>query len=201
MIRKPFLENPSGLYKKLNYFGPKKLDSLSKDTLYAHIPDFSFLNQEGDSFTQANLDGKMYVAAFICTSCSTSCPKIAAQFFRMQKKVNYIKAFTVIAHSVYPETETPSALKNYARVVHADPGYWNFLTGNRKSLMDIAHFGYGLSLPDSTRLEHQTNIFLIDKNRHIRGIYDGTSTEQVNRLIDELKVLDAEYRVAKRVKI
>jgi protein SCO1/2 len=199
MIRKPFLENPAGLYKQLNYFGSKQFNTQTKDTVYTTIPDFSFISQEGKSFTSKDLEGKMYVAALICTECSTSCPKIAAQFFRMQKKVNYIKAFTVVAFTINPDTDTPDALKGYARTVHADPKYWNFLTGNKKDLLNLAKNGFEINFTDST-LSHQSSIYLIDKKLHIRGIYDGTSTEQVNRLIDEIKVLDAEYRVSKRLK-
>ncbi|MBL0049919.1 MAG: SCO family protein [Bacteroidetes bacterium] len=198
MIRKPFLENPSGLYKKLNYYGTKVLAANGKDTVYASIPDFNFVNQDGAAVTEKTLEGKMFAAAFICTTCSTSCPKIAAQFFRMQKKLNYLKAFTVIAFSVNPVMDTPETLKEYARMVHADPGYWNLLTGNRTDLMKIAREGFEIQNADST-LVHQSTIYLIDKKRHIRGSYDGTSTEEVNRLIDEVKVLDAEYRVAKRM--
>ena len=198
MIRKPFLENPSGLYLKLNYYGSKRLADNRQDTIYTSIPNFNFINQEGQSVTEKDLEGKMFVAAFICTTCSTSCPMIAAQFFRMQKKLNYIKAFTIIAHSINPEHDTPEVLKQYARMVHANPSYWNFLTGNRKALVEVAQFGYEIRGIDSTGLTHQSTIYLIDKKRNIRGVYDGTSTDEVNRLIDEVKVLDAEYRVAKR---
>lgn len=198
MIRKPFLENPSGLYIKLNYFGSKHLAENGKDTVYIRIPDFSFINQEGAVVNQEKMDGKITVASFMCSTCSTTCPKISANFFRMQKKIGYLKAFSILSFSVHPETETPAILKEYARLVHADPYYWSFLTGNKNSLLEIAQKGFEIKLTDSTAMEHQSSIYLIDKKRHIRGIYDGTSTTDVNRLIDEIKVLDAEYRVAKR---
>jgi protein SCO1/2 len=200
MIRKPFLENPSGLYKKLNYYGSKHLAENGKDTIYTQIPNFSFINQAGKTVTQNELNNNIYIAAFICTTCSTSCPKIAAQFFRMQKKVNYIKSFTVVSHTVYPEKETPEVLSQYARLVHADPNYCNFFTGNRKDLETVARDGYEIKIDSTMGLVHQSSLYLVDKNKHIRGIYDGTSTTDVNRLIDEIKVLDAEYRVAKRNK-
>ena len=117
-------------------------------------------------------------------TCSTSCPKIAAQFFRMQKKVNYIKSFTVVSHTVYPEKETPEVLSQYARLVHADPNYCNFFTGNRKDLETVARDGYELNIDSTVGLVHQSSLYLVDKNKHIRGIYDGTSTTDVNRLID-----------------
>ena len=199
MIRKPFLENPSGLYIKLNYYGSKHLAANGKDTVYASLPDFSFINQDGQSFNQTRMDGKITVIAFMCSSCSTSCPKLAANFFRMQKKLSYLKAFSIMALSVHPETESPLVLKEYARLVHADPNYWNFLTGNKESLFELAQKGFEFNLSDSaSTIEHQATIYLIDKKRHIRGLYDGTSTTDTDRLIDEIKVLDAEYRVAKR---
>ncbi len=197
MIRKPFLENPSGLYKKLNYYGAKEIEKNGKDTLYASIPNFSFINQDGMEVTEQSVEGKMFVAAFICTTCSTSCPKIGAQFFRMQKQLNYLKSFTILALSVNPDKDSPLLLKQYARAVHADPGYWNFLSGNKNSLNSFAST-CEISTSDSSNISHQSTIFLFDKKRHIRGLYDGTSTVEVNRLIDEVKVLDAEYRVAKR---
>ena len=198
MIRKPFLENPAGLYKKLAYYGTKQVAANGIDTIYTSIPEFKFINQEGQSIDETHFDGKMYVAAFTCTHCDSYCPKIAAQYFRMQKKINYIKGLSVVSFSVDPEQDSVSALKKYARMVHADPAYWNFLSGNRKDLLKIARFGFEIPNWNDSILPHQKNIYLVDKADHIRGIYDGTSIDEVNRLIDEIKVLDAEYRVAKR---
>jgi len=197
MIRKPFLENPSGLYKTLAYFGSKPL-AANGDTIYKTIPDFSFLNQNGDEITHKNYEGKIFVASFICTQCADTCPKIAAQFFRMQKKVNYIKGLSVVSFSVNPEQDSVPALRKYARMVHANPDYWNFLSSNRNDLLNIAKAGFEIKNLQDSILPHQDQIYLIDKSRHIRGIYEGKSTTDINRLIDEIKVLDAEYCVAKR---
>ena len=198
MIRKPFLENPSGVFIKLNYYGPKKFASNGKDTIYCTVPDFNFVNQEGKTITQNDYSNKNYVVNFFSTDCQTICPKMSAQLFRVQKKLGYIKSFSILSHTVNPEKDSSAVLKQYAITVHAEPNNWNFVTGDRKALRDIECNGYFIT--DKTveekndSLNHSTTFLLIDKNRHIRGIYEASSTTEVDRLIDEAKVLDAEFR-------
>lgn len=200
MIRKPFLENPAGLYKRLNYFGTKQLASNGKDTIYTQLPDFLFINQDQKRITPAEFKGKITVVALICTSCTTSCPKISAQFFRMQKQLNYLKAFKIVALSVNPELDSIQNLKRYSRMVHANPDFWSIASGSRNDLLRFASSGLEIIPANSKEIAHQSKLYLIDKDLHIRGIYDGTSISDVDRLIDEIKVLDAEYRVNKRLK-
>ena len=108
----------------------------------------------------------------------------------------------MVSFSVDPETDSTARLKEFANKIQADSGRWHFLTGDRKAIYDLAYQGFMVNvMQDPTApggFLHSDMILLIDRNRHIRGIYEGTSLKDVKRLIDEIKVLVAEYNSARK---
>jgi protein SCO1 len=196
-IHKPFAAKNSATFKTLPYFGPKEAKAPG-DTLYHVIPSFSLINQDGKTFTDKDLEGKIYVADFFFVTCKTICPKMTASLFVVQDKLKHIKDFAILSHTVDPESDSVPVLKDYAMKVHAMPGVWNFVTGNKKEIYDLARYGYYVNAlegdggPDD--FIHSELFILVDKEKHIRGIYDGTKVADIERLVDEVTVLETQYR-------
>ncbi|MES2593600.1 MAG: SCO family protein [Bacteroidota bacterium] len=182
----------------LPFYGEKELAANGKDTIYHAIPPFKLVNQDGDTITDKNYEGKIYVADYFFTTCKSICPKMTTELLRVQEKFAYTNGLVqILSHTVNPEDDSIPVLKAYADMVHADTKMWNFVTGDKKHLYDLARNGYLLNAmegdggPDD--FIHSELFILVDKEKHLRGIYDGTKIDEVNHLIDDLKVLMAEY--------
>jgi protein SCO1/2 len=190
--------------KKLGHFGPKIPGEKEGDTTYHSIPAFQFIDQDGKPFGDKDLEGKIYVANFFFTSCPSICPAMQTLMKKVQNQDDFkkLKDFKLVSFTVDPETDSSARLKEFANKIQADSGRWYFLTGDKKALYDLASQGFLVNaMQDPTApggFLHSDMILLIDRNRHIRGIYEGTSLKDVKRLIDEIKVLIAEYNSARK---
>jgi protein SCO1/2 len=189
----------------LPYIGEKELAANGKDTIYHSIPSFKFINQDGAVITEKNYEGKIYVADYFFTTCKSICPKMATELQRVQEGFAYTKGLVqILSHTVNPENDSVPVLKAYSEMVHADNKMWNFVTGDKKELYDLARNGYlvnameGDGGPDD--FIHSELFVLVDKEKHIRGIYDGTNIKEVNNLLDDIKVLMAEYAIKENAK-
>jgi protein SCO1 len=185
---------------RLPYYGEKIVADNGKDTLFHTIPAFQFVNQNGDTITEKNYENKIYVADYFFTTCQSICPKMATELLRVQEKFAYTNgAVQILSHTVNPENDSVPVLKAYANMIHANTKVWNFVTGDKKQLYDLARNAYLLNAlegdggPDD--FIHSELFVLIDKEKHIRGIYDGTNIKEVNNLLDDIKVLLAEYYI------
>ncbi len=182
----------------LQYYGEKDLAENGKDTMYHTIAPFSFVNQDGITITDKNYEGKIYVADYFFTTCKTICPKMTTELIRVQQKFAYTNGLIqILSHTVDPENDSVPVLKSYAEMVHADTKTWNFVTGDKKALYEMARKSYLLNAtegdggPDD--FVHSELFILVDKEKHIRGIYDGTDIKAVSNLMEDIKVLMAEY--------
>lgn len=177
------------------------------------IPDFSFPNQFGDTITQADYAGNVYVANFVFTTCPTICPVMTYQMRRIQQKFEGFPNFKILSHSVNPEYDTPEVLLKYANKMEADLTNWNFVTGSKHSIYTIANSYLVSAMEDSVApggFLHSELFVLVDKEGRIRartddqgnsiGAYDGTSPHDIGLLVDDIKVLMAEYNLAKKEK-
>lgn len=184
----------------LPYIGERELAPNGKDTIYHSIPSFSFINQDGETVTDKMYDGKIYVVDYFFTTCKTICPKMTTELLRVQEKFSYTNGLVqILSHTVDPENDSVPVLKAYSNLIHADSKMWNFVTGDKKQLYDIARNGYMVNAlegdggPDD--FIHSELFVLVDKEKHIRGVYDGTNIKAVNDLLDDIKVLIAEYTI------
>lgn len=194
----------------LPYYGNKDVVKVTEngkektDTIYHSIPDFSFTDQLGKTITQKDFEGKIYVTDFFFATCPGICPKMSAQLLRVQEKFEEYPDVMLLSHTVNPKQDTVEALAAYAEMVHANNERWHFVTGNKEDLYKQALYGYLLNASEDILAPggflHSEMFVLIDKQRHIRGFYDGTSVKDVNRLIDEIKVLIAEEMIPKKEK-
>jgi protein SCO1/2 len=198
----------------LNYIGEKELAENGKDTIYHSIPPFEFVNQDGKKITDKDYEGKIYVADYFFTTCQTICPKMATELLRVQESFAYTKGLVqILSHTVNPENDSVPVLKAYSELIHANTNTWNFVTGDKKQLYDIARNGYlvnamqgdpnaeaTLDKGGKDDFIHSELFVLVDKEKHIRGIYDGTDIKAVNDLLDDIKVLMAEYAIKENAK-
>ena len=192
-----FLITGKNNFKHLEIYGPRDLNSKG-DTVYHTIPDFSFINQEGKTITQKDFEGKIYIADFFFATCPTICPKMSTQLQRVQKEFAAQRELKIISHTVNPEKDSVQALAQYAKQFMVNPRKWNLVTGNKKEIYDLARDGYYITAlkgdggPDD--FIHSEKLVLVDKEKRIRGYYDGTNQASVDTLMDEIRVLLLEYK-------
>ena len=185
----------------LPYFGPKHALKVN-DTTYHFIPDFEFTNQFNEKVTQTTLKNKIYVTEYFFTTCQSICPVMNTNLERVYKEFKDKPEFMIVSHTVDPEMDTVPVLMEYAKKHGVVSEKWLFLTGEKPKLYDIARKGYLLNAEEGTGDEddfiHTQNFALIDKEKHIRGFYDGTDSLEINRLIQDVKLLLKEYDYKER---
>lgn len=161
------------------------------------IADFELIDQDNQNFNQDQLMGKIYVADFFFTTCPTICPDMSGQLQRVQNAFEEKNDFMILSHTVQPEVDSPKVLKEYANLYEADPEKWIFVTGDKKTIYDLARKSYFAAVtegdggPDD--FIHTENFVLIDKEKRIRGFYDGTSEASVDQLITDISILSNSY--------
>lgn len=179
-------------FKRLPFYGPKSL-SQSGDTIYHKIPNFEFTNHLGETVTQDDYNGYFYVADFFFVTCPTICPKMTTHMLQLQEHFKDRKDFKLLSHTVNPEHDSVKVLYNYSREVKAIDSIWNFVTGPKEAIYEVAFKGYFANAMEDELAPggflHSSNLFLIDKKGHIRGIFDGTSTSETNTLMDAIEIL------------
>lgn len=165
-----------------------------KDTIYHKIADFSFINQDGEVVTNSSVQGKVYVADFFFTTCPTICPTMKAQMLRVYEEFKENPNFQILSHSIDPTHDTQEVLKEYSqRIGIEDASTWHFLTGEQEKIFEIGQTSYlTTAMEDQNEpggFLHSGAFILIDQRGRIRGLYDGTKEDQVNRLIKDIPKL------------
>ena len=163
---------------------------------YHKISDFKLTNQNGKEITQANYKDKIYVADFFFTTCQDICPVMTKNMYQLQEELKNDNQILLLSHTVIPEVDTVEQLKEYAIENNVDDSKWNLVTGDKKQIYDLARKSY-LAVEDSNYNEydmiHTENFMLIDKEKQIRGFYDGTNSEDINRLLKDIEILKQSY--------
>ena len=165
---------------------------------YHSIADFKLINQNGDTISQADYADKIYIADFFFTTCPTICPVMTANMADIQQIIKGDDEVMLLSHSVTPEIDSVPQLKRYALEKGVIDAKWNLVTGDKKQIYELARKSYLAVLTDGDGgpydMIHTENFILVDKERRIRGFYDGTSSEEVAQLLEDLKVLKSSYR-------
>jgi|TARA_B100001750_G_C15393167_1_gene538541 protein SCO1/2 len=163
---------------------------------YHKISDFKLTNQNGKEITQANYKDKIYVADFFFTTCQDICPVMTKNMYQLQEELKNDNEILLLSHTVIPEVDTVEQLKEYAIENKVDDSKWNLVTGDKKQIYELARKSY-LAVEDSNFNEfdmiHTENFMLIDKEKQIRGFYDGTNSEEINRLFKDIEILKQSY--------
>ena len=160
---------------------------------YHKISDFSLLNQNGETITQDTYKDKIYVADFFFTTCQTICPIMTDHMYQIQKEIINDDAIMLLSHSVTPKIDSIAQLKKYAKEKGVIARKWNLVTGDKKQIYELARKSYLAVKTDGNGDEydmiHTENFMLIDKKRQIRGFYDGTMQEDIDRLLEDIETL------------
>lgn len=161
------------------------------------IDDFSFLNQDSIQINQKIFEGKIHIANFIFTSCGSICPTMTKNLKIVNDSLANKKNIVFLSYSVTPWIDKPYILKKYKRENEIENKNWHFLTGNKADIYNLARQSYfaeedlGFS-KDSTEFLHTEHFILVDRNKRIRGIYNGTLTLDMQHLLDDIRTLDTE---------
>lgn len=195
--------NTLNVYKPLPIYQPAMVSTELVDSTiqyqkkYHKIANFSLINQNGKTITQKDYKGKIYVADFFFTTCQTICPIMTKHMIDIQKEIINDDDIMLLSHTVTPEIDSVAQLKKYAKLKGVNDSKWNLVTGDKKQIYELARKSY-LAVKDNEfggdfDMIHTENFMLIDKKHQIRGFYDGTNSEDINRLLEDINILKQEY--------
>ena len=162
-----------------------------------HIGKFSLRNQNGEIISSKDYEGKVYVADFFFTTCPTICIAMTDNMIKIQDEILDQPNVMLLSHSVTPEIDSVQQLKKYALEKGVLDHKWNLVTGDKKEIYHLARKSYLAVKEDGDGgpfdMIHTENFILIDPKGRIRGFYDGTDEEDIERLLEELSILTKEY--------
>ncbi|WP_299325965.1 SCO family protein [uncultured Maribacter sp.] len=179
-------------------FTPHWLTPNSEEEQSFHkIPDFELVNQLGDTVTQKTFGDKLYITDFFFTTCPGICLKMTGNMLKVQEAFIDDPEVLLLSHSVTPSIDSVSVLKTYAETNDIIDDKWHLVTGDKMKIYDLGRNQYfvenNLGVPkDLNDFLHSENFLLIDKNKHIRGIYNGLNRASINELIIDVKTLKKE---------
>jgi len=164
------------------------------DTIYQTIPEFKTVNQYGDSIKSVNLDDNIYVADFFFTTCPSICPVMHRNMLKVYDAYKDMPDLKIISYTIDPKNDSVAVLKTYADKLGIAGNKWWLLQGKKEDIYKLSS-NYLVTFPVEDAKEkfiHDGYFILIDKQKRIRGQYDGTQPEQVDKLIADIKILKAE---------
>jgi len=163
---------------------------------YHKIADFSLINQNGEEITQDDYNGKIYVADFFFTTCQTICPIMTGHMQEIQEQLQDDNEVLLLSHTVTPKIDSVPRLKKYAIQKGVIDSKWNLVTGDKEQIYNLARKSYLAAKSDGDGgpydMVHTENFVLVDKKKRIRGFYDGTNPEEIDRLLEDIIVLKRE---------
>ncbi|MFV1448390.1 SCO family protein [Maribacter sp. HS] len=164
---------------------------------YHTIADFSLTNQNGEIITQEDYKGKIYIADFFFTTCPTICPIMTKNMVDLQRALGKDSDVMLLSHSVTPEIDSVTQLKKYAIEKGVDDRNWNLVTGDKKQIYELARKSYLAVKTDGDGgpfdMIHTENFILVDKDKRIRGFYDGTKKEDMDKIMTDIEILKNSY--------
>lgn len=160
------------------------------------VRSFAFVNQDGKTVTNKDVEGKVYVVEYFFTTCKGICPKMNENMAEVYQAFRGNDDVMILSHTVDPKKDTVEAMKAYSLQFEADPKQWLFLTGDKKELYDMARYSYLVTAVDDTAqvdiqsdFIHTDRFVLVDRTGRIRGQYEGTNKASVQQLIGDIKEL------------
>ena len=173
-------------------------ESLRNVDRFHRVGSFNLTDQDGNEVTENNFKDKIYITDFFFVTCPTICPKMTKQMDRVYHEFEENDDISFLSHTVMPESDSVSVLKAYADEIGVPADKWKFVTGDRKQIYNLARKTYFAAVtegdggPDD--FVHTENFVLVDKEKKLRGFYDGTSKKDVDRLIVDIYALLEEYK-------
>ena len=189
--------------EKLKIYNPADVNPRLVDFSMKHITkdhtiaDFELTNQNGQKITNKNYKDKIYVADFFFTRCQTICINMAYNMGELQNLYKKDTDIMFLSHSVTPEIDSVTVLKEYADRKGVIDGKWNITTGAKTHIYELARKSYFAVLDEGSGDEndfiHTEQFVLVDKEKRIRGYYDGTEKEDMEKLKKDIVLLKEEY--------
>lgn len=177
--------------KKLPFLG--RHEYTDTDTIYHQVAEFRFVNQDSAFVTNETFEGKVYVADFFFTSCPTICPIMKTQMLRVYDSLQNEEDLMILSHTIDPKHDTVAVLKEFAERLGVSSDKWHFVTGEKEEIYKIGQTSYMVSaVEDPTEpggFIHSGAFILVDRQQRIRGLYDGTKSDQVDRLLGDIQIL------------
>lgn len=163
------------------------------------VPPFRLTDQDGKSFGSSQLQGKIWIADFVYTTCPGPCPMISSRMSETQKPLRDTDV-KLVSFSVDPAHDTPEVLRGYAEKLNAQPGRWEFLTGDKATIYRLSRDGFKLAAAAAADGQpvHSTRMILVDRAGQIRGYYDATDADAITRLLADVAHLRREEPAAPR---
>lgn len=181
--------------KPLPIFGQREV--VNGDTVYHKVANFQFVDQDSAFVTNETFKDQIYVTDFFFTSCRTICPIMKTQMLRVYEATAEIPDVKLLSHSIDPEYDTVALLHDFAKRLGVSSDRWHFVTGIKDSIYKIAQTSYfATAMEDKSEPDgfiHSGAFLLVDKEQRLRGKYDGTKEEDVNRLLADINRLRKEY--------
>ena len=188
--------------KKLPIYQPNMVKFQLVDSTIQHIKrfhkigEFSLLNQNNEIITNETYDGKIYIADFFFTTCPGICPIMKENMIALQEEFINDDDVLLLSHTVTPEIDSVPVLKKYSLEKGVLDSKWNMVTGDKKQIYDLARKSYlvaeDIESPIQYDMIHTENFVLVDSKRRIRGFYDGTDSNVMKDLINDVKILKKE---------
>lgn len=168
------------------------------DTLYHQVADFSFVDQDSSIITPETFNNKVYVTDFFFTSCPTICPVMKTQMLRVYEAFKDNDEVVLLSHTIDPAYDTVALLHDYADRLGVSSDKWHFVTGDKDQIYDMGLKSYMVTAMEDNNepggFIHSGAFILVDKDKHIRGMYDGTKPDQVDILIKDIQKLLNSYQ-------
>ena len=181
---------------KLPIWGQKEfIQGIDKDTVYHTISYWNFTNQDGELISKSDYEGQVYVANFFFTRCPGICPILTKNIKQVQAETKGINV-SFLSHTVDPKNDTVGRLKRYCDNKKIDNSNWNFVTGDQNSIYEMGVLSYLVPNSEDALAPggflHSDKFILIDTKSRIRGMYSGTDSTEVERLIIDIGRLTRE---------
>ena len=178
---------------------PKLVDKAVQDVQIKHrVGTFKLTDQNNNTITEEYFKGKIYVTDFFFVTCPTICPKMATQMHRVYNEFKNNNNILFLSHTVMPLQDSVPVLKEYAEKLNINSTKWKFVTGDKQQIYNLARKTYfaAVSEGDGSPEDfiHTENFVLVDKEKRLRGFYDGTSEKDTDRLIQDIYTLLEEYK-------
>ena len=186
--------------RKLPYYNTPDFTpkwEMTNDKTFHQIRTFTLKNQDNQVFTEKDIEGKICVADFFFTSCPGICPKMTNSMGDLQKEFMNDDDILLLSHSVTPEKDNVTVLRKYAKEKKVNSKRWKLLTGEKNEIYNLGRKYYFVEEDEGVKkgndvFLHTENFILIDKQRHIRGIYNGLDPNSMRNLINDIAVLKLE---------
>lgn len=181
--------------KKLPIIGEREV--VQGDTVYSSIPSFQLLNQDSVILSDQFFDNKIYVANFFFTHCPSICPTMQRNLLKAYQKYKEDDRVAFLSHSIDFKYDQPHVLKSYATKLGVDDDKWQFVTGSKADIYGLSEKYLVYTKEDASvpgGYDHSGYLVLIDHDKRIRGAYDGTNEDEVQKLLTDIDILLQEYK-------